>query len=72
MNMFENYDYAEPEYRIEIPQGSIEENEDPIDAAQRELYEETSIRCNRNDLILFQVTEKKKESSLKPQHWNNK
>ena len=34
------------------PAGKVEPGEQPIDAAARELYEETSIRASKNDLLL--------------------
>ena len=37
-------DGADPDHAWQMPQGGIDEGEDPLAAAQRELYEETSIR----------------------------
>lgn len=35
------------EYTLEFPSGGIEKNEKPLDAAKRELYEETGYRCSK-------------------------
>ncbi|MBQ9157650.1 MAG: NUDIX hydrolase [Eubacterium sp.] len=42
--LFEEYRYPVGQYVLAIPSGLTEENESPIEAAKRELYEETGIR----------------------------
>ncbi len=46
------YRYTLDEYTFELPAGMIEEDESPIDAAKREVYEETGIEINDEKLLL--------------------
>ncbi|MFS2316662.1 RNA pyrophosphohydrolase [Maricaulis sp. D1M11] len=42
---------AEPPWQWQLPQGGMDEGEDPLDAAQRELFEETGIRSDKVRLL---------------------
>ena len=35
------------QYTLEVPAGELDKGEDPLAAAERELYEETGYRCNK-------------------------
>lgn len=44
--LVKEYAYAIDEYSISLPQGGVEPNESPIDAAKRELKEETGVHAD--------------------------
>lgn len=49
--MIRNYRYAVERELWELPAGTLEQNEEPIDTARRELEEETGYRAGRMDLL---------------------
>ena len=50
--LIRNYRQSARKYLVELPAGTLEPPEPPIDTARRELIEETGYRCEKLELLL--------------------
>ena len=62
--LVEQYRYGDDSLTIELPAGTLDEDEDPLDCAKRELQEETGYTASRWEHILDVAAEPVRSTSI--------